>query len=252
MLISVCKNGVGGPRVLALAPDTPGMPDLEATADGGELAFMREELQGIHIDALIGTVTLTGRGSLADALRDGNYGLLHLITHGDCDFAQLTRMTVSWQDLARLLSQHNVQLVIAMTCNSRQFADGLIAAGTPQVICTTGEIGNDDARQFAREFYGALVRKQPAAEAVTFARSRMTPDGARLVLLLPDEDPAEPENPTLAELLRLRQEMVEWRAEVRAWFAETSTAMGKTASQHDEALRSLTAAVIHLTEVLAR
>lgn len=252
MLIRICSNGIGGPRVLALAPDTPGLPSLEATADGGELAFMRDELTGIHVDALIGTVPMTGKGSVADALRDGNYSILHLITHGDCEHARLTREDVSWQDLSRLLSQHQVKLVLAMTCNSREYADGLIAGGTPQVVCTTGAIDNEDARIFAREFYGALVRDMRPTEAVTFAKSRMSVDGAALVLLLPDEERKPFDDPALERLDRIERDLEIWRSEVRHWFTDIDGKLNGCSTHQDDMMRSLTAAVAHLTEVLAR
>lgn len=251
MLITICKNGEW-PRVLVLAPDTPGFPSLEATADGGELAFMREELNGIHVDALIGTVRFTGRNSLADVLRDGNYSILHLITHGDCEVVRLTKESISWHELARLLSQHQVKLVIAMTCNSRSFAAGLLNAGVLQVICTSGEIDNNDARQFTREFYNALVRGARPAEAVAFGRSRMSPAGAALIHLLPDEENVQTDDPMLAALLRIRQDQDELRNEMRTSFANLNAALIGINERHDDALRSLTAAVVHLTEVLAK
>ncbi len=252
MLIQICKNGIGGPRALVLAPDTPGFIPLQATAEDGELAFMREELAGIHVDALIGTVPLTGRHSLADALRDGNYSILHLITHGDCESVRLTKECVSWHELARLLSQHQVGLVIAMTCNSRPFAAGLLISGVPQVICTSGEIDNDDARQFTREFYGALARGARPAEAVAFGRSRMSPAGAALIHLLPDEEAEPVSDPVLAALRRIQREQIDLRGEMRQSFTQLAGALTQISGRHDEALRSLTTAVVHLTEVLAK
>lgn len=249
MLISITKNGLTGPRILVLAPNTPGMPDLEATADGGELAFMRDEISGVCVDALIGTVTLTGRNSLADALRDGNYSVLHLISHGDCDAVTLTRELVTWQELSRLLSQHHVRLVIAMTCNSRCFADGLIAAGTPQVICTTGEIANQDARQFAREFYGALVRDMQVAEAVAFAKSRMSEDGANMVLLLPDEEKTQEFDPVLRRMSEMEDADMLWRSEIRRRLTQLEKKLDSCSTDNDSSIRALTAAVINLVEV---
>lgn len=249
MLISIAKNGFTGPRILVLAPSTPGLPDLEATADGGELAFMRDELTGVHVDALIGTVALTGKNSLADALRDGNYSVLHLISHGDCDAVTLTRELVTWQELSRLLSQHHVNLVIAMTCNSRCFADGLLDAGMHQVICTTGEIGNGDARQFAREFYGALVRDMTIADAVTFARSRMTEDGAKLVLLLPDEEAPRETDPVMLRLASIEAGHIAWRNEVRHWLTNLDKKLDSCVTNNETSIRSLTNAVLNLVEV---
>lgn len=249
MLISIAKNGLTGPRILVLAPNTPGLPDLEATADGGELAFMRDDLSGVVVDALIGTVTLTGKNSFADALRDGNYSVLHLISHGDCDAVTLTRELVTWQELSRLLSQHHVRLVIAMTCNSRCFADGLLAGGTPQVICTTGEITNTDARQFAREFYGALVREMSVAEAVTFAKSRMSEDGARMVLLLPDEEKTQETDPVLRRLSEIEDAQIAWRSEIRHWLVQLEKKLDHCSTDNDSSIRSLTNAVLNLVEV---
>lgn len=249
MLISIAKNGLTGPRILVLAPNTPGLPDLEATADGGELAFMRDEIQGVHIDALIGTVPLTGKNSLADALRDGNYSILHLISHGDCGAVTLTHELVTWHELSRLLSQHHVHLVIAMTCNSRCFADGLLEAGTPQVICTTGEITNTDARQFAREFYGALVRDMTVTEAVTFAKSRMTEDGAHMVLLLPDEEQPVETDPLMRKILEIEAGNVAWRTEIRHWLIQLEKKLDTCSINNDASIRSLTNAVLSLVEV---
>lgn len=254
MLISIAKNGFTGPRILVLAPSTPGLPDLEATADGGELAFMRDEITGVHVDALIGTVALTGKNSLADALRDGNYSILHLISHGDCDAVQLTPTRtesglVTWQELSRLLSQHHINLVIAMTCNSRPFADGLLDAGTPQVICTTGEIGNDDARQFAREFYGALVRDMPVTEAVTFAKSRMSEDGAKMVLLLPDEEASRETDPVMLRLASIEAGHIAWRNEVRHRLTNLDKKLDSCVTNNETSIRSLTNAVLNLVEV---
>ncbi len=242
-------------RVLVLAPDTPGYAPLSATAEGGELAWMREELadSGLHVDALIGTVTLTGRGSLSDALRDGEYQALHLITHGDCDAARLTKESLPWSRLGRLLSQHRVELALATTCHSRDgAAAALLAAGVAQVIVTTGEISNDDARQFAREFYGALAGGAPPAEAVAFGRSRMTAEGAAQISLLPDDLDVAPADPLLAALLRVQREQVACWTEVAGRLDALDAAVAAVGTGHAEALRSLTAAVLHIAEVLAR
>lgn len=252
MLISVRKNGDKGPRVLVLAPDTPGLPDLEATADGGELAFMGEELRGVHVDALIGTVGLTGKSSLSDALRDGAYTTLHLITHGDCEHAQLSKEAVSWEAVARLLSQHQVGLVVAMMCDSREFALGLVRAGLPQVIATTGRILNGDARVFAREFYGCWAEGKSVAEATAYARSRMKPEAAALIALLPDELAATDEDPVLAELRKMARETAAWRQEVREWCDKTTATMDTMTRQHSLDMRNLATAMTKLAEVLSR
>ena len=252
MLIQVCKNGQGGRRILVLAPETPGMPDLEATADGGELAFMQQEITGIHIDALIGTVAFTGRSSMADALRDGNYTDLILVTHGNCDYVQFTREKVSWQELARLLSQHNVKLVMAMTCDSERFAEGLISAGIPQVICTRGEIKNRDARDFMREFIHCLARGIGVADGVVFARSRMTPEGAAMVLLLPDEDLAKSAEPAALEIKRLRQDFDALRKEMNQCLETLNGTLAQSQKQHSADMRNVIAAMVAMAEVLAK
>lgn len=252
MLIQVCKNGAGGRRILVLAPETPGMPDLEATADGGELSYLQQEITGVHIDALIGTVAFTGRGSLADALRDGNYTDLVLVTHGDGEHAQLTRETVSWQDLARLLSQHKVKLVIAMTCDSERFAEGLIASGVPQVICTRGDIKNRDARDFMREFIHTLARGVAVSEGVKFARSRMTPEGAGQVVLLPDEGPTTNEDAAAQRLMRLEYNLEGFRQEMRKCLETLNETLAANQKQHSADMKNVIAAMVAMTEVLAR
>lgn len=251
MLTNIAKNGTTGPRVLVLAPDTPGWPPLGAQIEGGELDMLAE-MEGIHIDALTGTVRLTGRNSLSDALRDGNYSLLHIISHGDCNAVRLTNESVIWPDLARLLSQHNIRLVLAMTCNSREFARGLLTQDNiMQVICTTGEIANEAARLFAREFYGSLVRNHMIIEAVQYARSRMDVAAANMVLLLPDEELPEEADPVLRTLAQMEARRVEWNAEVRRWMIAVDKKLdGCSLTQHEQ-MHALTQAVIHLTELLA-
>lgn len=237
--------------MLVLAPDTPGYASLNAQIEGGELDMLAE-MEGIHIDAMTGTVRLTGRNSLSDALRDGNYSVLHIISHGDCSAVRLTQESVVWPDLARLLSQHNIRLVLAMTCNSREFARGLLQHGDGvQVICTTGEIVNDAARLFAREFYGALIRNYLVLDAVHYARSRLAETDAAMVLLLPDEELPVETDPVLRQLAQMEARRIEWNVEVRRWMKGVDQKLDSNASNRHDQMKALTAAVIHLTELLA-
>lgn len=251
MLINLCKGD--GLRVLMVAPDTPDLPNLSVTADGSELAAMRDEPPAnVHVDALVGTVALTGRWSLSDALRDGNYSTLHLITHGDCTKIRLTSKEVSAPELARLLTQHRVNQVLAMTCDSLDFARELVAAGTPIAIGTIGEIENDDARIFAREFYGLLATGRSVQEAADFARSRMRPEAAAQVKVLPQEDTEQSSDPVLMEVRNTRRAVDKLTMRVEQLIGETvDRAIEQTARQETD-MRSLVRAVTALTEVLAK
>lgn len=186
MLISVCTAPkADAPRILAVAPDTPDLPALNATDEDGELAAMRDDLcQVLHIDALIGTIKLTGKGSLADALLDGRYKTVHLITHGDDGMMALTGEIVDAPRLARLFTQHGVDLVLAMSCRSYVLAQVLAAAGVKNVIGVKGDIANDVARAFSREFYMGFARGLGVEKSVELAKSRLESKDAGSIYLL--------------------------------------------------------------------
>ncbi len=251
MLINLCRGE--NLRVLMVAPDTPNLPNLSVTADGSELAAIRDQPpDNVHVDALVGTVLLTGRWSLSDALRDGNYSTLHLITHGNSNLVQLTTQQVSADTLARLLSQHNVNSVLAMTCDSLPFAHELVALGTPTAIGTIGEIENEDARTFAREFYGMLAKGNSVQEGVDYARSRMKPEAAERIKLLPAEDVESPVEPLMIEIRNTRRAVERLSALVEEFMGSSTQRSAEQATQQQTDMRSLVRAVTALTEVLAR
>lgn len=254
MLINVTRtDNQQAPRVLVVAPEHATLPALAPTGEGGEISAMSDELQGVlHIDALIGSVRLTGKGSLADTLRDGGYHILHWIAHGNQDAIMLTHDSVPHARLARLLSEHHVTLVLALTCNSAEYAAALVAAGTPQAIATTGDISNSVARAFSREFYGALARGEGVAEAVAYSRSRLPIEAAGLIVLLPHtEDTWEPSETNLAaELRALRAELDLLRTEFGTQYQALMDKMTLLAQSSD--VRAVAQAMLHLAEVLSK
>lgn len=255
MLVNIRKaTAPDAPRMLVLAPDTesPGMAELKATAADGELAALKREASGWHVDALIGTVLLTGPDdSLSDVLLAGKYTLLLVVAHGSCDEVALTGITVSAEEFSRILSQHGILLVLVMSCDSLDFARALVAGGVPQAIGTIGDIHNDDARTFSREFYAALAAGREVKAAADYARTRMRQAGAKQIVLLPDEDQQAPADPVLAELRALRQDVRRGVAQISARFDETDRKMTLRAEKTHDDMRNLAAAMANLTKVLS-
>lgn len=238
MLVSICTTtNDDAPRILAVAPETPNLPNLRATDEDGELTAMRDDLKNIlHVDALIGTVRLTGKGSLADALLDGSYRHVHLITHGTEKEVALTTERVGASQLARLLTQHGVEYVLAMTCDSYKFGKALAESGVRCVIAITGDLDNDIARAFSREFYMGLARGLSVAECVNLAKSRMPESDASNVHLLCNE--AE-DTLTQAEIASLRRKI-----------DSISKRLDKLATSDE--VHALTQAVISLAKVVSQ
>lgn len=254
MLITIRKGATPDAiRLLVVAPDTPGLASLKATAAGGELATMSREATGVHIDALIGTVALTGpNDSLSDVLLAGNYTLLQLISHGNSSAVELTGETVPAEEFSRILSQHGIILVLVMTCDSLEFARALVAGGIQRAIGTTGAIENEDARVFSREFYTALAAGRDIPAAVAYARSRMREEGARQIVLLPDEADAGPIDPLLIEVRGMRQDLRALHAKVDTAFEQINRSIAQQATRSHNDMRAMAAAMTNLGEVLSQ
>lgn len=254
MFVNIREAKQDAPRMLVVAPeiDLPGMGPLKATAADGELAALKRDATGLHVDALIGTVELTGPDdSLSDTLLAGNYTLMLIISHGNCDEVALTATQIPAHEFSRILSQHGIVLALIMTCDSLDFARALVAGGLARAIGTDGDIHNDDARVFSREFYAALGAGREVKAAVEYARSRMRSAAARQIVLLPDEDPQAPADPLLTEVRALRRELRQLAGQVIARFDETDRKMVARAEKTHADMRNLAAAMTNLMEVLS-
>ena len=170
-------------RMLALAPDDGIIQPLAAQSELAE--FARDPFaQQLAIDALVGEVSEL---DLSDALQEGRYNILLIISHTVLDGKQagikLNASYITGSALGRLLAQHQIEICLLMSCASEQFAQDIAAAGVVNVISTQVAIYNETARRFTREFFRELIRVKDVQRSFAYARSRLSAADAATFLL---------------------------------------------------------------------
>lgn len=167
-------------RVLVVAPNARGLPDLDHLGAGSDLDRL-SRLTKLRVVALVGDF---GAAELSDELLDLNPDIFHLAAHGDASSFRLARETLSGAHLADLLSQHNVSVALLLGCMSSGYAEALAQRGGVEwVFGATGKLDNDVARLFGGEFYKHLVRHHDPEQAYDYALSRLADDQARAVFV---------------------------------------------------------------------
>jgi peptidoglycan hydrolase-like protein with peptidoglycan-binding domain len=178
-------------RVLAVIASPVDLPALQVDEERARVE------QAVAAVALMGRVQLdwldpaTPRG-LQQALRDGNYHVLHYVGHSDFtaegdgllyfeDAENHTSDVVDGTLLANLLSdQRMLRLVVLNSCEGARttlddpyagVATTLVKLGVPAVVAMQFEISDDAAVLFAEELYANLIARQfPIDAAMAEAR----------------------------------------------------------------------------------
>jgi hypothetical protein len=226
MRIEIIKAVSPVERVLIFAPETPGLADLEVT------------------------------GADSDALLAVDPSILHIVTHGNEQGIMAGKRFLEGAYLGRLLTQHHVKVVLAMSCKSAGFSAPLLAAGISYVISVADAAGrdieNDSARRFAREFYRALLAGRSVVQAFEYGRSRLRADDAGLLQIRPDSSCQGPDDPALRELAALRKELEEFKAVVVGNQARIIAALVRVESTSKRYLKDVIRSFAQLVEAVTQ
>ena len=180
-------------RMLIVAPEGSG---LDARTETANLSKAIEGMEKQVITRVLDKkVTYT---AIRDALRDENFHVLHFIGHGEfqnelpflvLDDGRGGSEAIEHERFGGLFTNHGaMKLVFLNSCKGAQvssiepllgMASRLVQCGVPAVIAMQYEIGDDQAVEFAREFYGMLFKgsdKGRVEIAVTHARNSLLND----------------------------------------------------------------------------
>lgn len=173
-------------RVLAMGA-TP--RDKTALDVATEETWLKDALEALQRDGKVEVQWIaSGRfDQLRSALINGSWHIFHFAGHGDvgsivcCDDDGATS-NVSAEDLARLLKDRDIRLVVLNCCKGAAGSEVDAIANTamqlsreevPAVIAMQYAISDDGAVKFARWFYTALAAGRPIEDALAEARDAL-------------------------------------------------------------------------------
>ncbi len=196
------------PRDAAVNP----LPEIAALASGARVTLL---------DGAVGI------REVERVLRDTQFDVVHLAQHGAYGLLQLSDGLVTQERMTRCLQhQEHLAVVVINACNSAGTAALIHNAVGCAVIAHEAPIGEQAAQVFAREFYAALLDKQPiyvAYRDACAALVRTLPDSVQPVLIngaMSDMRSLQAEMAGLIEAFRmLRGEVSNMRHSLRLWFA---------------------------------
>ena len=183
-------------RVLLVAPRS-NLLEVEAEIED----VMRS---GLTVDPLIGNVTRT---ALLRRMREHDYDVLWLATHGSADGVQLSDGILSASALVQQV-RDRFTLVVLNSCSSLSIAQLLQEEANTGVICTLIDVPDVQAYQTGSRLSSALAESSTVVEAYLASK----PGGNRSYLYLPALSASQDSIDTLiAALNELKAEMVKDR-----------------------------------------
>lgn len=135
---------------------------------------------GIKYEVLDSNVT---RGRLLAEVDRLKPAILHVGAHATTEGVLLDdglAMLGWWRNLAAI---YPFSLVVLNACESLEIVDAMQDAGVTAVVGMRKEIGDATAVQFAREFYGWLLRGRGVQAAVTLAKLSLNHTDAELIVV---------------------------------------------------------------------
>lgn len=184
-------------RVLLVAPDV-GLPKAADEARAISLA--------LNCTSLIGTVT---RRDVLDALPAKQWDIIWFATHGSVDGIMLSDGTIGASDLAALVRNTPVSLVVLNTCESRLIGLDIHYELDVDVIATVAEV--DDATAYQT---GVLLARNLAlgmSNRDAFERSR--PGSHKNFHMFSDENENRDSNTTI---LMMNEVLAMWASRLSA------------------------------------
>jgi hypothetical protein len=165
-------------RILIIAPQHPGLPDIAKQA-------------ATAYNAYPGSVLLAGHvveQEIAAAAAGGGFDLVWLATHAQGDEIQLSDATLAASSLAPAIAASGAYAVFLNTCNSTLVPLAILAATRASVIANLGDVDNGAAMRTGAKFAGRLAkledlwrayqRSQPADNAnYIFMQNEFPPAG---------------------------------------------------------------------------
>jgi len=134
---------------------------------------------GIKYEVLDSNVTRSRLLAEVDRLKPG---ILHVGAHATADGVQLDdglSLLGWWRNLAAL---YPFSLVVLNACESLDIVDSMQDAGVTAVVGMRKGIGDRVAVEFARQFYGWLLRGRTVQAAATLSKMGLTHTDAELIV----------------------------------------------------------------------
>lgn len=134
---------------------------------------------GIKYEVLDSNVTRSRLLAEVDRLKPG---ILHVGAHATADGVQLDdglSLLGWWRNLAAL---YPFSLVVLNACESLDIVDSMQDAGVTAVVGMRKEIGDRVAVEFARQFYGWLLRGRTVQAAATLSKMGLSHTDAELIV----------------------------------------------------------------------
>ena len=108
---------------------------------------------------------------------------VHLIGHMSAEGMLMMDGMASIGWWRRLFERYTVDFVFANGCESLDVVDALITDGTGCVIGLRGEMADDIALEFSRQFYAWLAAGRDAVEAVDLAKLSISQENGEMVVI---------------------------------------------------------------------
>lgn len=153
-------------RVLAIWPAAPTLDQQSERNAIYNAGFEYNALRGPH----------ASKPHILRELRRNGYIILEIGAHGTEDgtiYLHDGEVLPGWWQ--RILSDRHIRIAVLLACYTDMLADAILRAGVQFVIATTGQIEDNAAILFAREFYSSY------ADGVDVEKAT---DNARLILPL--------------------------------------------------------------------
>ena len=144
----------------------------------------REEINaiaqsGLEYVPLEGQVT---KRTVVAAIENEKPTILHFAGHSTNEFTQFDDGPADigwWKDLVHEFPI--IKVVFLNSCSALTIADAMVSAGIIAAVATRGEIADDVAIAFAKDFYERLASGRTVSDAGRLARSALTRTDSELV-----------------------------------------------------------------------
>ena len=151
-------------NILLVAPEHPDLPFM-----GAEVAAVSNQHDAVR---LVGVVR---DSDIAQAVQEGPYDLVWIASHGGDQGVLLSDGMLSIAGVGQYLRTSGARLCFINTCDSENVALSIISSGAADMICTIGEVGDNDATRLGILLAGELGRSDDFYEAYLAVR----PEGGK-------------------------------------------------------------------------